>query len=572
MGKKSNRPLLKGRLPSEAHGDASRGDQTEMNGNDDVDEFFEDRHQTLLKGVGSDDSEAEEELEPELIGTEIMKVESSESEDSENSDEEDGDIPSHPEEDKRGWGARRKDWYGGDTNEFEIMEDDERDEALRDEEEEALRMQKKALEELNPEDFRDEDDSDTEPEKEESEDGKKQGVHPGASEEVVADVMDVAAPEVPALVKEMIQSHKAAQALQEKSRSNETLRVMYHLHASLVTNVAYYLSLRTHPETQGFVDVRTHPVLLRIMSLRKLLQRSSQFSIPEELDNEEEDMAAESPATRKESLEKSEKDSGAEHGIEDGASVNDKDGKEPATEEAHGDKMNGVLSKAKKKSRRRRGKKRKRTEVTIEEDEEKIQELLKTKHSEQPPDTESSGKRARKKKKIRGIVNVMESQRKNEEGKRFAPTDEDLVRPVEKKTQSSSVDCAQSVGELDTAKHDEDDDEVMQKMLAKKAKKEARKERKAAAAQPHVYRFNDLTTPDGKRKASSQVVKNKGLTRYRPRNKKTPRAKNRLAYANAVKRRKGAVREYAGKPGGGYSGEASGINMSARKGSKLSEV
>eukprot|EP00178_Gracilaria_changii_P019631 TRINITY_DN568_c0_g1_i1.p2 TRINITY_DN568_c0_g1~~TRINITY_DN568_c0_g1_i1.p2 ORF type:complete len:571 (+),score=143.73 TRINITY_DN568_c0_g1_i1:378-2090(+) len=570
MGGKSNRPLLKGRIHSEKNEEESLPKLHELNGNDEVDDFFEDRHQTLLKDIASDNSEAERELEPELGGTEIMKLHSSESEDSEDSEEEDGDLPGNPEEEKTGWGARRKDWYGGDTNEFEIMEGDERDEALKDEEEEAIRMQKKALEGLMPEDFRDEDESETDPEKDESQDGKKSMDLPAASENVALEVMDLAAPEVPALVKEMILSHKVAEALQQRAKSNETLRVLYHLHSSMVTNVAYYLSLRTDPETQGTVNIRTHPVLLRILSIRKLLQKSSKLAVPEDLE-EKEDMTPEDTATIEESGAGCTKNSSPKQPEVDGNA--DQENKESASlpKEAQHGGMNGVLSKEKKKSRKRRGRKRKLTEVTIEEDEEKIQEILATKHLEEQPKTETEGKR-RSRKKLQKIAGVMDSQRKNEEGKRFASTDEDLVRKKQDENSLSAKPEQAADHPGAELQGNEDDDEVMRKMMAKKVKKEARKERKAAAAQPHVYRFDDKTNPDGKRKASSQVVKNKGLTRYRPRNKKTPRAKNRVAYANALKRRKGAVREYVGKPGVVYSGEASGINMAARKGSKLSEV
>ncbi|CAN8065299.1 unnamed protein product [Agarophyton chilense] len=570
MGKKSNRPLLRGPISLEEDAENSHRDKPDFDENDEVDEFFEDRHQAMLKDVGSDGSEAEGEPEPELLGTEVMKVHSSESEDSEDSGEEDENIPGPPEEEKKGWGARRKDWYGGDTHEFEIMEDDEREEALQDEEEEALRMQRKALEGLRPEDLRDEDYSDTEPEKEGSDVGSKSIELPAASGDSGAEMMDMAAPEVPALVKEMLQSHKAVQALQMKAKSNETLRVLYHLNASFVNNVAYYLSLRTDPEIQGIVNVRAHPVLLRILSIRQLLQKAKTFSIPTAVEDKSDELKTSESGSRNEYAIDSKKEMNSKSEKEEEHTLRKGEGLEPTPADAQNGKMNGVLVKSKKKTKKRRGKKRKSAELSIHEDEENVQELLTTKHSGAQAN-EGGEKRSKKKKKLRNVVNVMESQRKNQESKRFASTDEDLVRQEQKKVQGSS-NAAKTVDGPGTVLQSDDDDEVMQKMLAKKAKKVAKKERKAAAAQPHVYRFKDKTTPDGKRKASSEVVRNKGLTRYRPRNKKTPRTKNRLAYDKAVKRRKGAVREYVGKPGVSYSGEASGINMSARKGSKLSEV
>ncbi|XP_027345353.1 something about silencing protein 10 isoform X2 [Abrus precatorius] len=89
---------------------------------------------------------------------------------------------------------------------------------------------------------------------------------------------------------------------------------------------------------------------------------------------------------------------------------------------------------------------------------------------------------------------------------------------------------------------------------------------KLAAKAPTYSRSTSVTTlpeitVDGKRQISSQMEKNRGLTRNRNKAKKNPRKNYKLKHQKAVKNRKGQVRSIK-RPTAPYGGEASGINAS----------
>lgn len=66
-------------------------------------------------------------------------------------------------------------------------------------------------------------------------------------------------------------------------------------------------------------------------------------------------------------------------------------------------------------------------------------------------------------------------------------------------------------------------------------------------------------TADGKRYITSQMSKNRGLTRSRNKDKKNPRKNYKLKHQKAVKNRKGQVQSIR-RPNAPYSGESTGIN------------
>lgn len=90
--------------------------------------------------------------ELEAIKQEYLPFDASDSD--EDDDHTDASSDDAGDDDRKDWGSRRHVWYGGDTQEYEIMGDGERETALLDEEE-AVRMHTEALSSLGAEDFQD---------------------------------------------------------------------------------------------------------------------------------------------------------------------------------------------------------------------------------------------------------------------------------------------------------------------------------------------------------------------------------------------------------------------------------
>lgn len=545
---KRKRPLLNAGPPSDLSNVFNEERNDARNDNDVVDDYVANRHRALEEKAEAEASDSDDlGDEPEITERDVMNIDISDSDDDESDDSGDSDVAGFEDDDRKGWGASRKLWYGGDTHEYEIMEDDEREEALKDEEDEAIRMQKKALSSMRPEDYVEEDDgSDSGTEGSDKENGNiLSSGSARRSRNIASSVLDATAPEVPALVEEMLKHRKEAVVWKNRVKWCEAARMMYHLHASYVSNVAYYLSLRTDPDSEA-VDCRTHPVLVRIVRIRTLLAKAQSLPIKEP------------------------KKSSHSHGIstQKGSSKIEENAASPEMDAAPVTQANeGVAPRERKQKRKRKTKSSiDGHDDSVIADEHRVEKLLEIRRGSEA-DRALETAQDQKMRKLNRLVAKMERERKNSEGKRMASGDLDTMRAEPKPVMPYARNDEQYNGG-----DYEDDDEVMEKMLTKKAKKEARAAKKSAESQPHVYTFKDSVDPEKKRRASSQIVSNRGLTRYRPRSKKTPRMKNRMAYSKAIVRRKGAVRDYAGKPGSTYSGEASGINMSARKGSKLSGV
>ena len=78
----------------------------------------------------------------------------------------------------------------------------------------------------------------------------------------------------------------------------------------------------------------------------------------------------------------------------------------------------------------------------------------------------------------------------------------------------------------------------------------------------------DALPVSGKRAASYEIMKNRGLTPHRKKENRNPRVKKRHAYEKAIVRRKGQVREVI-EGGAAYGGELTGIKANISRGRKI---
>lgn len=86
---------------------------------------------------------------------------------------------------------------------------------------------------------------------------------------------------------------------------------------------------------------------------------------------------------------------------------------------------------------------------------------------------------------------------------------------------------------------------------------------------PRYGGFEQTVEEGGKRGASYEIIKNKGLTPHRKKANRNPRVKKRQMYAKAVIARKGQVREVITPTSAAYGGESTGIKANLSKGRKI---
>eukprot|EP00808_Paulinella_micropora_P013657 g18568.t1 len=128
-------------------------------------------------------------------------------------------------------------------------------------------------------------------------------------------------------------------------------------------------------------------------------------------------------------------------------------------------------------------------------------------------------------------------------------------------------------GKQEKEAEDEEEDDGLADYLAiaaasKKRRRQQQEERALVAQSKHRPRAQDpfmLPDDDSRRKASTKILKNRGLTRNRPRDIKIPRTRRRKQYEKALVKRRSMVQEYKGQQGAGYAGELTGIKKTLTK-------
>lgn len=105
----------------------------------------------------------------------------------------------------------------------------------------------------------------------------------------------------------------------------------------------------------------------------------------------------------------------------------------------------------------------------------------------------------------------------------------------------------------------------------KRKEQDVGKVQRKAGREVHYAEEDWDAIEDGERRgASKEILKNRGLTKSRPRDKANPRIRHRKAFDKAVKRRKSQVREFEGA-NPAYGGEKSSIKTNLVKSVKLKQ-
>lgn len=99
-------------------------------------------------------------------------------------------------------------------------------------------------------------------------------------------------------------------------------------------------------------------------------------------------------------------------------------------------------------------------------------------------------------------------------------------------------------------------------------KKKQKKEVYAAPQNILAKEDYDVVANEGKRKASTTILKNRGLTRYRPKDQKNPRVKYKMKHARAQIKLNSQIQKFKGK-NPAYSGEKTGLKKHLVKSTKL---
>ncbi|KAJ8901418.1 hypothetical protein NDN08_007264 [Rhodosorus marinus] len=541
---------------------------------DEVDEFVSRREEVRLGGRGLDEEESEEEVDE----TPVMGLEG---EDGSQEDDDDDD------DEEEAW-KKKKLYYGGDNVDYNLMSSDEED-ALEEEEHEALRLQNKEAEELEEEDFAGQDvgeDSEESAEKSDERQDEKDNIHEQATvmESVrkalgtVSDdedkdasnsdeqslevftreglqksakstlsqaeklrIVEEKSPELIGLLAELKQSAQVLRSLSDKTdKLSQPETLFQHALINYCVNILFYLRLKSEGG-----DVRSHPVIGQLLEMNRQISRLKKI-------------AAISPELLEAVSSDEERPSGAE---DDGENDMDESGRElvDAVEQQSEDEDMGSTDEDEVGDTT--------TDLKADGDLDEFSELIEMvgdaggrRRSARFGDVEAQAggsRRVLKRIRMHGALN-----------KTSHPSAEDEVlgEPAERPRVDAGRAGLDKVVEGSEADEEEEDDGVVEGAKSKKQRKlEREKKFQERRNSAHVYTYKDDADEEDRRKASREVIKNRGLTPYRSKKRRNPRIKNKLKYEDKMKRHKGVARTARTELGGSYAGELTGINMRSTK-------
>ena len=123
-------------------------------------------------------------------------------------------------------------------------------------------------------------------------------------------------------------------------------------------------------------------------------------------------------------------------------------------------------------------------------------------------------------------------------------------------------------GRMDENEEEDGGDNLLEE-FSKKKKEFAMKKKEHYAGEVRYGGAIESVPDSGKRAATYEIMKNKGLTPHRKKENRNPRVKKRQAYEKAIVRRKGQVREVTAGAAGSYDGELTGIKANISRSRKI---
>ncbi|EHY54224.1 something about silencing protein 10 [Exophiala dermatitidis] len=550
------------------------------------------------EGAGEEDDQFDDDLEYELTGRKTRRKEAGEE------DEED--------EDDINWGTSKADYYNADVIETEA-------DALE-EEAEARRLQQKQLKSMTEADFGfDEsawiDESKQAPAKRVAAVEKLPDlqVPETATVEERLDMLRTRYPEFEPLSKDFLRLQDTYQTLKKEAAQSEADRqsvswTKFRALSAYLGAVAMYLALLTSTKSGMALppaELREHPIMNNLVRCRDLWLKAEALrpidvqTVPEDHSLQPADEKKQEPAVGvSQKQKKAKKEKTKSKSKKERMSISRSPSPIPSMSEFFPPEAEVKQATKKKKSR-----KPKRND---------LQELLETSlqqsanaaddesdfGDEGPLTQEEAAEKARRKKSLRFYTSQI-AQKANKRGaaSRHAGGDDDvpykerlrdkqerLMREAEQRGKSAArgqeaLDGNDS-GDDDAGKGAQLNDEASQyyDMLVankeqKKAEKRARAEAYAEAARQgagaQVYEEEQIG-PDGKRKITYAIEKNKGLAPRRKKEVRNPRVKKRKKFDEKMKKLASIRPVYKGGEGrGGYGGEATGIKTNVVKSIKL---
>ncbi|KUL91335.1 hypothetical protein ZTR_01657 [Talaromyces verruculosus] len=564
------------------------------------------------------DEDEEDEYENDYTSRKRKGGSVSQSEDGVNDEDEE-------EEGLEAWGSSRKDYYNADVIETEA-------DALE-EENEAKRLQQKHLKAMKEADFGFDELDWVESGKgaEDSKDGQdgivtevlpQLEITDDMSPEEKLNVLKSRYPEFEPLAKDFVdlqpeytnilaEAQKAEEAMDGSETSVPVPIIKFRALASYLGSISMYFALLTSPAEDGDgktvalspAELRDHPIMGSLIKCRKQWETVKNWTVPEESEDIEEDLEVE--------------DSEESAQLEPAVQLKEKKSTKSVQKDKKLSKSQQAAEKARAEAEARRAEKIKKAEANLADladlvktSSKKSKALSKTISQPQEDDDSDLGdegaltgreaeEKARKKRSLRFYTSqIAQKANKRNAAGRNAGGDEDLPyrerlkdrqarlnAEAERRGRAQANETEQLGGDSDEEDHrlarevrgdaaGTDDDEYYDMVAArnkqKKADKKARAEEAAAAQKGERYEEVEEVGPDGKRRITYQIEKNKGLAAKRNKDVRNPRVKKRKKFEQKKKKLASIRQVYKGGEGrGGYAGELTGIKKNLVKSVKL---